>query len=126
MPRYKKTIATVLAGRIGTAISGGGQMRYIPVISYRYEVDGQEYSNDRFTENTVGRGIQSSVQKIVNRYPPNSTIEIFYNVDDPADAYIHKGFGRGVNTWLRITAVVAILVLIAIAYAQSQGIISLF
>ena len=127
MPKYKKTTATVVSGRVGTAIGGGGHIRFIPVVTYRYEVNGQEYSNDRFTENPVGRGMESSVQKIVNRYPPDSTIEIFYNVDDPSDAYIQKGFGRGCNTWLRIIAVGSIIVLVAaLAFAQSQGIISLF
>lgn len=127
MPGYKKTTATVLGGRVGTAIGGGGHIRYIPVISYRYEVDGQQYDNDRFTENPIGRGMESSVQKIVNRYPPDATIEIFYNVDDPADAYIQKGFGRGCNTWLWIIAVGSIIVLVAaLGFAQSLGIISLF
>lgn len=127
MARYTKTTATVLEGHIGTAIGGDGRMSFIPVISYRYEVDGQMYTNDRFTQNTVGRRIQSAVQKIVNKYPPNSTIEIFYNVDDPADSFVQKGFGGGINLFLRLMAVGAIVVLIAvIAYAQSQGIISWF
>lgn len=122
MARYLKTTATVLSGRVGTAMGGDGRMSYIPVISYRYEVNGQQYINDRFTQSAVGRRIQGAVQKIVNQYPPNSTIEIFYNADNPADSFVQKGFGGNINLYLRLTAVIAILALIAVViYVSSQG-----
>jgi len=124
MARYTKTTATVLGGQIGTGIGGDGRVSFIPVITYRYEVGGQTYTNDRFTQNTVGRNRQGAVQKIVDKYPPNSTIEIFYNVDNPEDSFVQKGFGSGINLFLRLTAIIAIVVLIAfLVYAQSQGLI---
>ena len=72
MTRYTKTTATILGRRVGTAISGDGRMTFIPVISYRYEVDGQVYTHDRFTQNTVGRRNQNAVQNILNKYPPKA------------------------------------------------------
>lgn len=127
MAQYAKTTATVVGGHVGMGMGGDGRMSYIPIISYRYEINGQQYMNDRYTQNAVGRRIQSQVQKIIDKYPPNSTIEIFYNVDNPSDSFVQKGFGKGVNRFLWLMAIGAILASIAtLAFAQSQGIISLF
>lgn len=127
MANYEKTTATVVDGRIGTAIGGDGKMSFIPVIAYRYQVNGQEYINDRFTQNPVGRRQQGAVQKILNKYPSNSTIDIFYNPNNPSESFVQKGFGGGVNLLLMTMLFGSLIVLvIALVYAESQSLINLF
>lgn len=127
MANYKKTTATVIDGRIGTAIGGDGKVSFIPVIAYRYEVNGQEYTNDRFTQNPVGRRQQGAVQNILNKYPSNHTIEIFYNPNNPSDSFVQKGFGGGINLLLMTMLVGSLIVLaLVLVYAESQSLINLF
>jgi|GEM_PF-7037165 len=127
MPKYEKTSATVIGGRIGMGMGGDGRMSYMPYISYCYQVNGQEYINERFTQNGVGRRMQGAVQKIVDKYPVNSTIEIFYNVANPQDAFIQKGFGGSVNRMLYIMLFGSLLILaLALWFGHSQGLIDWF
>lgn len=126
MAQYETTTATILDGRIGTAMGGDGRMSFIPVIRYQYTVNGQTYTNDRFTQNPVGRRIQSRVQKILDQYPPNSTVEIFYDVNNPADSFIQKGFGNGCRRLLYGLVIISLIALVAtLVYAQSAGWINL-
>jgi hypothetical protein len=127
MPRYEKAAAQVIEGRIGNAVSGDGRLTFIPIISYRYQVNGQEIVNNKYTQNPVGTRNQRTIHKIIDKYPAGSTIEIFYNVDAPTGSFIQKGFGRSVNLFLWIMVIVSLLALgAAVLIANEQGIIHLF
>ncbi|MCA9913128.1 MAG: DUF3592 domain-containing protein [Anaerolineae bacterium] len=127
MASYKKTEATVLGGSVGTAISRSSGMTYYPKVMYRYVVDGREYVNDRFAQQLAASGLKGSTERKLKQYETGSTIEIFYNVDDPSDSFIQKGFGAGVNTLLRVMLIIAILLIVVMVtvYGLQGGFSSL-
>ena len=92
-------------------------MTYYPEITYQYSVNGMEYVNNRFAQNLVGNGRQAPVQKILDKHPQGSSIQIYYNVDNPPDSYVQKGFGRSVNLilYLMLFGSLALLVFALLA-----------
>ena len=98
MARFQKTSATVVQTSIGNALSSDGRMRFHPIITYRYSVGGQDYMNDQFSQRFVGmsRGL---AQGTIDKHSVNSQIEIYYNVNDPAESFIQKALGN----WQRST-----------------------
>ena len=124
MPRYEKTTATVMVTSVGTFITGGSRASYRPVVQFRYEVNGRQYTSDRFSQNVVGISVKGAVERTLSKYPPNSTTEIFYNVDNPQDAFIERGSG---NTMTAVLLIIMILVIIGLIwFLNFQGVINLF
>lgn len=59
-------------------------------IVYRYKVNGRSYSSSRMAlldlASTAGRA-----QTLVDRYPDQSKIDVYYNPADPADSVLEPG-----------------------------------
>lgn len=70
--------------------------RYQPVIEYAYEVSGKTYVGTRIRLGRT-RFSESQAQGVVDRYPRGSTVEVYYNPDDPAMAVLEReAAGSGV------------------------------
>ena len=73
--------------RIGGGIGGGEE--FIPVIRYRYTVNDQMYQSEKFS---FGRGqrsvLEREAQDILDQYPINSEVTVYYNPDDPQEAVL--------------------------------------
>jgi Protein of unknown function (DUF3592) len=76
----------------------GGTATYKADISYRYKVNGANYSSSRIAlldlASTTGRA-----QNIVERYPDNSRVQVYYNPSDVSDAVLEPGTPAG-NSFL--------------------------
>jgi hypothetical protein len=81
-------------------------------IAYTYTVDGREYTGSRvcFADST-GSG-ESAVRAVVDRYPMNSTPQVFYDPANPAQSVLEAGASRGAIILLAIP----VLMLFAGAY----------
>lgn len=90
--------AVVLSAKIETShhsssASGSGGTRYTPRISYRYTVNGQDYTGDRaaFIYESSGR----EARQFLARFPAGSRTIAYYNPQDPARAVlVREGQGK--------------------------------
>ncbi|MBC2603153.1 DUF3592 domain-containing protein [Puniceicoccus vermicola] len=65
------------------------------LITYRYDVDGKEYKNDRYSlwgHLTVGTFI-STKQAVRTKFNPNSKVNVRYDPDSPMDSIIASPIG---------------------------------
>jgi Protein of unknown function (DUF3592) len=65
-------------------------------VSYRYKVNGANYSSSRISlvdfASTPGRA-----QNIVGRYPDRSTVRVYYNPANLEEAVLEPGSGSGIS-----------------------------
>jgi hypothetical protein len=90
---------------------GGYSSSYYPVVLYEYEVMGQRYQSTTLSPGLeYGLGFQGRVQARVAKYPVGSTVLVYYNPQNPAQAVLeHSATGN------RIMGYVAVLVLVILA-----------
>jgi Protein of unknown function (DUF3592) len=74
----------------------GGTATYKADISYRYKVNGANYSSSRIAlldlASTTGRA-----QNIVERYPDNSRVQVYYNPSDVSESVLEPGSTAGIS-----------------------------
>ncbi|SRR5579871_2699961 len=65
-------------------------------ICYRYKVNGKSYSSSkiRVLDLAATRG---SADEAVGRYPDNSSVQVYYNPEDPSDAVLEPGSSGGLT-----------------------------
>lgn len=83
----------VLSSKVGS-IDASGSTRKNPVpiarVEYVYEVDGISYTSSRISHNDYGSNIKGQQQKIVDRYPQDSTVKVFYSPIKPSSSILEK------------------------------------
>ncbi len=85
--------------------SGTSTTYYLRVV-YTYQVSGQQFTNDRVTVGTpVGLGNYRAVEKRAAAYPSGSSVMVYYNPDNPADAVLEARAPSG-NVFIVIGLVV--------------------
>jgi uncharacterized membrane protein len=87
--QFRSTRAQVLSAEVIASRTGGSE-RYRPLIVYRYEVDAETYTSDRY--DLLGRSTPSRQQArtVVRRFPPGKTVRAWYDPDDPAKAVLAR------------------------------------
>ena len=116
MARYETTAASVIAtGMEESYDPEDATTTYYLSITYRYNVRGQDYMNDRFSQQPVSTS-HFITQKVLDKHPVGSQIEIFYNVDDPTVSFVEKGFGK-TNTRIMIVVLVFAIIFIVAMFA---------
>jgi hypothetical protein len=79
-----------------TSTTTGGAATYKADIVYRYKVNGANFSSSRISivdfASTSGRA-----QSIVQRYPDQSRVLVYYNPSDPSEAVLDPGAGGGIS-----------------------------
>ena len=89
---------------------------YVPDISYKYSVDGRQYTSNRIGGGSHASEIQTAVSILVDTHPTGSEVAVFYDPDDPSKAVLVKPI-----PWLHIAvcgASVIPVILGAIACTQ--------
>jgi len=66
---------------------------YGATIQYKYTVDGQEFVGDRRTFSNVRTSSVRNTEKILERYPLGSSVDVFYDPDDPSSSVLETGVG---------------------------------
>lgn len=78
---------TVLYSQVTKTIGSKGHVQYHPLIGYRYTVGDQNYRWNRYRYD--GHCYPSgSAWQIVESHPPGSTVDVYYNPQNPADALL--------------------------------------
>jgi hypothetical protein len=79
-----------------TTSTTGNTATYKADIAYRYKVNGANYSSSKISlldlASTPGRA-----QSIVQRYPDQSTVQVYYNPSNPSEAALEPDNTGGIN-----------------------------
>jgi hypothetical protein len=75
---------------------------YGATIQYKYLVDGQEFQGNRRTFSNVRTSSVRNTEKILERYPLGSSVDVFYDPDDPSSSVLEPGVGAGTYILLAV------------------------
>lgn len=94
-----------------------GHLTYYSKIVYRYTVDEQSYSSDRVQFGARSGASQKFAQRWSEKYPAGTSVQVYYDPSNPAEAILEPGSKQGVRGAFLIAAIflflgVAILVAI--------------
>ena len=120
-----QVLAAHLEARSSRNAQGSTTTAYFPVVVYQYSVGGQTYQSDRMRFGMdVGEGLTRLGQRVVDRYPPGSQVEVFYNPDDPTEAVLERN-ARTPNRILTcvVIAIVGLVLVAAVFTLGSLGLI---
>jgi hypothetical protein len=74
---------------------GSSSTTYGAEITYRYEVDGEEYSGKRRSFADYRSSNRRRAVKIVARYAPGAVIMVYYRPDQPDESVLEPGMSAG-------------------------------
>jgi hypothetical protein len=94
---WPTTTGKVLTSQTEWRSSGEGSAEY-PVVLYSYRANGQEFQGRRIAPGMEVGGI--GARKVVERYPVNSQVTVYYNPENPEDAVLEKKAGSQVLMWV--------------------------
>mgnify|MGYP000179787126 CR=1 FL=1 len=65
---------------------------FVPVVKYKYRVEGQEYESSRIRFTWTGENTSPwTASKVVNKYPVSKTVRVYYNPKNPSVAVLIPG-----------------------------------
>ena len=68
--------------------AGNDDSRFLPLISYRYSVNGIEYRSDRISLEEHRRYDAAEISRILAAYPQGHGVKVFYDRLEPASAFL--------------------------------------
>jgi hypothetical protein len=115
---YPHVQGTVLSSQVTITHGSKGLIHYHVHISYRYTVDGTEYTGYRYRYD--GHPSDSaSAYAIVNNHPPDSAVDVYYNPADATDCLLSPGVdAQDVAINFIIAAIILFLFFAVLSSAQ--------
>jgi len=84
---------------------------YFPKVRYEYSVLGKTYTGDRIAFGaSKGFSTIAGAEKVLERYPEDATVTVYYNPNNPADAVLEREMRGGTS-----------LLIVAIAFALATA-----
>lgn len=81
----------VLSGTVTQWTGSKGTVHYHPSFTYRYQVSGQTYVGKRYRyDGHPSFYNEDAAKQIVDAHPKGSEIEVYYNLDNPADTVLSR------------------------------------
>lgn len=109
--QFKKALETKhwpsVEGTIITSEMSGGT-KVAPIVRYLYYVDDQEYSFDQVNPLKLGRGQKKYAQRVLDKYPMDAKVTVYYNPSDPKSAVLEPGTIAG-NYWIPLIGLIIFL-----------------
>lgn len=87
--RFRQTTGMVLSSEIKGEL-GSSRYYFEPLIFYEYTVEGKRYENNIYSV-AFTTHYKSKVKKILSRYKPGRTIDIYFNPKDPSESVLMTG-----------------------------------
>ena len=75
---WPKTKGTIVKSEIEVRKDIDGDI-FVPLIEYEYSINGNIYRNNQVSFGLTAYGKKPYSQKIINKFPINNTINVFYN-----------------------------------------------
>lgn len=106
-----KVIYATVETRHSHSSHGGTTTSYYPKVTYEYTVNGQRYQNSRISFGLeVGLGNYNAVLRKVATYPINSTVQIYYDPNDPSQTVLEKNSPSS-KIFLFVGALIAVILI---------------
>lgn len=89
---WPTTEGVVVLSEVGEGGSGQYTEGWWPRVSYRYSVNGREYTSDSVEVEDVGNGnTDRFAWQVVQRYPAGKHVKVYYDPRDPSIAVLEPG-----------------------------------
>lgn len=99
-------------------------IRYVPVISYSYEVAGRMYDGKRVSFGSdVDFGSRQKAMDYLAEYPPDAEVNVYYNPDKPNESVLQQ-VARKTTVGL-VIGIVLLAVMLCLVCLMSTGIFRL-
>lgn len=113
-----RVVSAEIETRRNRSSNGGTSITHYPRIIYEYQVDGRTYRGDRFNLAEIGRGNIGAVQRDVDKYPPGSSIMVYYNPADPYESVINP---TAPSSKMLLWVAAIIILMLACSSAMTAG-----
>lgn len=97
--------ATIDSSELRTSYGSKGRVYYTPDISYRYTVNGQNYSSEKVSAIYVSR-TQDYAQSLVDKFKPHQTYRAYRDPNDPSQSVLIKVYYFSPYRYMLLMAVV--------------------
>ena len=94
---------------------------FTPVVAYEYTVDGRTYPGRRIRLASAATGNADAVKRTIDRYPPRARVQVFYDPNDPASAFLETGTSGGAIFLTAFGALFVALALLGVALVVLVG-----
>ncbi len=81
----------IVSSTITSVKHPGETPTYYPDIRYAYRVEGKEYTGDRIFFGEYGTGSSSSAQAVIDKYKVGTSVTVYYDPRNPANAILERG-----------------------------------
>ncbi|MBZ0286919.1 MAG: DUF3592 domain-containing protein, partial [Anaerolineae bacterium] len=116
-----KVLAAGIEPRRGHSSNGGSYTSYYPVVQYEYTVNGQRYLGNRINVgNEVGYGWTNMAQRQIDGYAPGSSVAVFYDPNEPANAVLERTAGTSGKIYWFVA--ILIFVILGVTMVFTSGI----
>lgn len=104
MPRWTETQGRIVQSQVGDAVTPDGRSRFAPAVIFEYEVDGQRYISQQFSQ-MMAAGSRRWAQRIADKYPIGAPVKLYYDSQNPRYAVLQKGWGTAATRAIILTFV---------------------
>lgn len=95
-PSWPTVQGQVIHSEVALHRDSDGDRMYSPDIAYNYTVNSQQYDSSQVGMLDGSTSIRGTVQDTVKRYPSGTTVTVYYDPEDPANAVLEPGLKGGV------------------------------
>lgn len=109
---------TILSSYVASRSLGGeGGTSYAAIIQYMYEVNRKEYQSESIdtAPGWWAWGLHGAARKKVAQYPPDKTVDVYYNPQSPETAFLESGVHLS-GPFLMVLGVILLIVFL-VAFA---------
>jgi len=95
---YSKTWLSTNGLVVDATLEPTGRSQWKPTITYKYQVNGVEYTSQRLAFDYFGTYLHSEADELIERYAVESTVKVFYDPEQPQEstlAQVHRGLTGG-------------------------------
>ncbi|NWF64448.1 MAG: DUF3592 domain-containing protein [Chloroflexi bacterium] len=109
---WAATAGRVMLSTLEARRGSNGQKVYYPVVQYQYRVHAMDYESRKIMPGMEWGG--SGASAVVAKYPAGSTVTVYYNPENPAEALLERDIPKH-TVWLWVALVVSNLFMCGLA-----------
>lgn len=104
-----KVLAATVRESINRDEDGNETVSFYPQVEYTYEVNGQDLRSKRLSfGGVVAQKSREKVQAILQQYPIDSTVLVYYNPANPSEAVIERTAGGA--KWALVVGIIVLVI----------------